>query len=90
LSIFVKRAGYKILEVPETPQEFVGQYLLIAYLDFFIREIGGHLYSEVPTGQGRMDIIILYHEQKYIVETKLWRGDKKFLAGKTVVSIARF
>ena len=38
---FIARAGYKILQVPETPQEFVGQYLLSAYLDQFVRTVGG-------------------------------------------------
>jgi len=79
---FIGRAGYKILEVPETPHEFVGQYLLLAYLDFFARKIGGHLYPEVPTGRGRMDIILLYRSEKHIVETKLWRGEKRYQSGK--------
>ncbi|MBM3242023.1 hypothetical protein FJZ31_37605 [Candidatus Poribacteria bacterium] len=79
---FIGRAGYKILEVPETPREFVGQYLLLAYLDLFVRKINGHLYPEVPTGRGRMDIILLYRDEKQIVETKLWRGEKRYQAGK--------
>ena len=79
---FIRRAGYKILEVPETPKEFVGQYLLLAYLDLFIRKIVGHLYPEVPTGRGRMDIILLYRDEKQIVETKLWRGEKRYQSGK--------
>jgi hypothetical protein len=79
---FIGRAGYKILEVPETPKEFVGQYLLLAYLDLFVRKIGGHLYPEVPTGRGRMDIILLYRDEKHIVETKLWRGEKRYQSGK--------
>jgi len=79
---FIGRAGYKILEVPETPQEFVGQYLLLAYLDLFVRKIGGHLYPEVPTGRGRMDIIVLYRSEKHIVETKLWRGERRYQSGK--------
>ncbi len=79
---FISRAGYKILEVPETPQEFVGQYLLLTYLDLFVRKIGGHLYPEVPTGRGRMDIVLLYRNEKHIVETKLWRGEKRYQSGK--------
>ncbi|MBM3240649.1 hypothetical protein FJZ31_30565 [Candidatus Poribacteria bacterium] len=79
---FIFRAGYKILEVPETPKEFVGQYLLLAYLDLFVRKIGGYLYPEVPTGRGRMDIVILYHDEKHIVETKLWHGEKRYQSGK--------
>ena len=30
---FIARAGFRILQVPETPQESVGRHLLLAYLD---------------------------------------------------------
>ncbi len=79
---FIGRSGYKILEIPETPREFVGQYLLLAYLDLFVRRIGGHFYPEVPTGRGRMDIILLHRDEKQIVETKLWHGEKRYQSGK--------
>ena len=29
-----------------------------------------------------MDIILLYRDAKYIVETKLWRGEKRYQSGK--------
>ena len=38
---FIARAGFKILHVRETPKEFVGQYLLYAYLDQFVRIVRG-------------------------------------------------
>ncbi|MBI1925399.1 hypothetical protein HYR99_14250, partial [Candidatus Poribacteria bacterium] len=79
---FIKRAGYRILEVPDTPQEFVGQYLLFAYLDAFVRQIRGFMYVEVRTGRGRMDLIILHKGDKYIVETKLWRSQRRYDQGK--------
>ena len=79
---FITRAGYKILQVPETPQEFVGQYLLSAYLDQFVRTVGGAMFLEVPTGRGRMDLLISYNQQKYIVETKIWEGARRYAAGK--------
>ena len=79
---FITRAGYKILQVPETPKEFVGQYLLSAYLDQFIRTVGGTMFLEVPTGRGRLDLLILYNQQKYIVETKIWEGERRYTAGK--------
>ncbi len=79
---FVKRAGYRILEVPSIPKEFVGQYLLMSYLDMFVLEIKGFIYPEVPTGRGRMDIIILHNGRKYVIETKLWRGEKIFMEEK--------
>ena len=79
---FVARAGFKILQVPDTPQESVGRHLLLAYLDQFVKDIGGFMHIEVQTGRGRMDIIITHNQQKYIIETKIWRGDSRYQAGK--------
>ena len=79
---FIARAGFRILQVPDTPQEFVGQYLLYAYLDQFIRSVRGSMYLEVQTGRGRMDLIILHNNRKYIVETKIWEGERRYQSGK--------
>ena len=79
---FIARAGFKILQVPDTPQESVGRHLLLAYLDQFVKLIGGFMHIEVQTGRGRMDIIITHNQQKYIVETKIWRGERRYQAGK--------
>ena len=79
---FIARAGFRILQVPETPQEFVGQYLLCAYLDQFVRSIGGAMFLEVQTGRGRMDLLITCNYRKYIVETKIWEGVRRYEAGK--------
>ena len=43
---FIARAGFRILQVPETPQEYVGQHLLFAYLEQFVQIIGGMMYLE--------------------------------------------
>ena len=79
---FIARAGFRILQVPDTPQESVGRHLLLAYLDEFVRRIGGVMHIEVQTGRGRMDILITHNQQKYIVETKIWRGNSRYQAGK--------
>ena len=79
---FIARAGFKILQVPDTPQESVGRHLLLAYLDQFVKSIGGFIHVEVQTGRGRMDIIITHNQRKYIVETKVWRGDRRYQTGK--------
>ncbi len=79
---FIARAGYRILQVPDTPQEFVGQYLLFAYLDEFVNMVRATMYMEVPTGRGRADLIIGHKGQKYIVETKVWRNEKTYQMGK--------
>ena len=79
---FIIRAGFRILQVPDTPQESVGRHLLFAYLDQFVRLVGGVMHIEVQTGRGRMDLIVTHNQQKYIVETKVWRGDNYYRAGK--------
>ena len=79
---FIVRAGFKILQVPDTPQESVGRHLLLAYLDQFVKLIGGMMHIEVQTGRGRMDLIITHNQRKYIVETKVWRGNNYYQAGK--------
>ena len=83
---FIARAGFRILRVPDTPQEFVGQYLLYTYLDQFVRSVRGDMYLEVQTGRGRMDLIILHNGEKYIVETKIWEGERRYQAGKKQLS----
>ena len=80
---FIARAGFRILQIPDTPHEYVGQSLLFAYLDQFVRLVGGHMYLEVQTGRGRMDMLILHNARKYVVETKIWEGDLLYEAGKT-------
>ena len=79
---FIIRAGFRILQVPETPQEFIGQHLLFAYLDQFVISINGTMYMEVPTGRGRMDLLILHNQRKYVVETKIWRSERLYTEGK--------
>lgn len=79
---FIVRVGFKILQVPDTPQGYIGQHLLFAYLNQFVQIVGGTMYLEVQTGRGRMDLLILYKNEKYIVETKIWGGDTHYQAGK--------
>ena len=79
---FIARAGFRVLQVPDTPQEFIGQHLLLAYLDQFVQLVGGVMSLEVQTGRGRMDLLIYHNRKKYIVETKIWEGNNRYQAGK--------
>ena len=79
---FIARVGFRILQVPDTPQEFVGQDLLYAYLEQFVSIINGTLFLEARTGRGRIDLLIFHKGRKYIVETKIWEGEKRYQAGK--------
>ena len=79
---FIARAGFRILQVPNTPQEYVGQYLLYAYLDHFVRIVGADMFLEVQTGRGRIDLLIIHNQRKYIVETKISEGVRYYQSGK--------
>jgi hypothetical protein len=79
---FIARAGFRILQVPDTPQEYVGQYLLYTYLDHFVSIAGANMFLEVQTGRGRIDLLIVHNQRKYVVETKIWEGDRYYQAGK--------
>ena len=79
---FIARVGFRILQVPDTPQEYVGQHLLYAYLDTFVRVVGANMFLEVQTGRGRMDLLLLHNQRKYIVETKIWEGNRSYQTGK--------
>ncbi len=79
---FIARVGFRVLQVPDTPQESVGRHLLLAYLEQFVLLVGGFMHIEVQTGRGRMDILITHNRRKYVVETKVWRGEVSFEKGK--------
>ncbi|MEZ4862443.1 MAG: hypothetical protein R3C14_14105 [Caldilineaceae bacterium] len=78
---FVERRGREAFKVTEMPQEATGQYLLSAYLDILMRQVGSETFVEVPSGPGRLDLIVVYQGQRYVVETKIWRGRAEFDKG---------
>ena len=40
------------------------------------------MHIEVQTGRGRIDLLITHNQRKYVVETKVWRGEVSFQKGK--------
>lgn len=78
---FVERRGREAFKVTPMPQEATGQYLLMAYLDLLVRQVGGDLFTEVQTGEGRLDLIVVYRGRRYVTETKIWRGPAAFEDG---------
>ena len=40
------------------------------------------MYLEVQAGRGRIDLLIIHKQPKYIVETKIWEGERCHRAGK--------
>ena len=67
---FIARAGFKILQVPDTPQESVGRHLLLAYLEQFVKRVGGMMHIEVQTGRGQNG------PPYYPQSAKIYRRDK--------------
>jgi GTPase SAR1 family protein len=57
----------------QKPYEKTGQFLLTAWLYQFVKSGAGELHYEVPSGIGRMDILLSYKNRKYIIETKINR-----------------
>jgi hypothetical protein len=55
------------------PYEKTGKFLLTAWMYQFVRSGEGDLRHEVPSGLGRMDIILTYKRKKYIIEIKVNR-----------------
>ncbi len=79
---FVARIGFRILQEPDLPRESIGQHLLATYLDAFVRTTRGNMYLELPTGRGRMDLVVLHRDRKYVVEFKIWGSERGYQSGK--------
>lgn len=80
---FIERRGREAFKVTPMPQEATGQYLLMAYLDIVVRQIGGAHFTEVDSGEGRLDLIVVHQGRRYIIETKIWRGPALYEEGLT-------
>jgi len=50
--------------------EAVYHFNLYRYLSSFLEGMGGWIYPEFPTGNGKIDILVQYNEQHYGIEVK--------------------
>jgi hypothetical protein len=80
---FIERRGREAFKVSPMPQEATGQYLLMAYLEAIIQQTGGVTFTEAPSGDGLLDLIVVYGKQRYVIETKIWRGQVQYERGIT-------
>lgn len=78
---YVQRRGFRAFDT-EHLKEGAWHYSLDGFINFFIARLGGDTLIEVPTGRGRTDILILYHNQRYIIETKIFTDAYAFQHGK--------
>ena len=66
----------------DRPLEIGGQYLLLSYLTAALDSIGGHITLESVNSAGEMDLLVFYRGARFIIETKVWYGLKRFEAGQ--------
>lgn len=78
---YVQRRGFQAFDT-ENLREGAWHYSLDSFLNFFIEQLGGQTYIEIPSGRGRIDILIRYQEQSYIIETKIYGQITNFKQGK--------
>ncbi|MBC2694503.1 MAG: hypothetical protein HF982_04345 [Desulfobacteraceae bacterium] len=71
---YIMQIGVSAFYTNKKPYEKTGQFLLTAWLYQFVEGGKGELRYEAPSGLGRMDILLIYHSHKYIVETKINRS----------------
>jgi len=76
--------GVQLLRSKKTyrPLEIGGQYLLLSYLTAALDSIGGYVALESINSAGEMDLVVVYQGTRFIIETKIWYGKKRFTDGQ--------
>ena len=72
---YIIQIGVNAFYKSQKPYEKTGQFLLTAWLYQFVEGGKGELRYEMPSGLGRIDILLIYHGHKYIIETKINRSN---------------
>ncbi|MDM8532814.1 AAA-like domain-containing protein [Anaerolineales bacterium HSG25] len=78
---YVRRRGFRAFDT-ENLKEAACHYSLDGFINFFIEQLGGQTYIEVPSGRGRTDILIRYRGRAYIIEIKIFSTPTNFKRGK--------
>jgi type II secretory pathway predicted ATPase ExeA len=78
---YVRRRGFRAFDTDHL-KEGAWHYSLDGFINFFIQCLEGQTFVEVPSGRGRTDIMILYKNQRYIIETKRFVNRYYFQQGK--------
>lgn len=81
---YIIRIGVAAFYSSQKPYEKTGQFLLTAWLYQFVEGGKGELRYEVPSGLGRMDILLTYRGRKYIIETKVNRASGNKIIAKAI------
>ena len=70
---YIAQIGAAAFYSTNKPMEVTGKFQLTAWLYHFVSEGMGELHYERRTGLGIMDIVLIYKNKKYIIETKVKR-----------------
>ena len=58
--------------------EAVYHFNLFSYLNAFLKEPGGKVIPEFPTGNGKIDLILFYGKNKYGLELKSFSNERNY------------
>lgn len=86
---YIIQIGVNAFYVSKKPYEKTGQFLLTAWLYQFVEGGKGELRYEMPTGLGRMDILLSYRGRKYTIETKINRANIDKTIDRAVEQLCR-
>ncbi|MCP4579968.1 MAG: hypothetical protein GY839_00005, partial [candidate division Zixibacteria bacterium] len=78
---YVHRRGFRAFDT-DNLKEAAWHYSLDGFIYFFVERLGGLTFIEIPSGRGRIDILIRYRDKSYIIETKLFSDNTYFKRGK--------
>jgi len=78
---YVRRRGFKAFDT-ENLKEAAWHYSLDGFINFFIEALEGHTFIEVPSGAGRTDILIVYKNNRYLIEVKVFSNITLHKKGK--------
>ncbi len=62
-------------------REAVFQFNLYAWLNEFLKRVSGLVYPEFPTGNGKVDLFIIYKGKRYALEVKSFSGLHQYREG---------
>jgi len=58
--------------------EAVYHFNVFSYLDAFLRNPGGKVFPEFPTGNGKIDLVIVYSQIRYVLELKSFTNEREY------------
>jgi len=80
---YVAQRGFRAFDTAHL-KEGAWHYSLDGFINFFIERLGGRTgaFGAMPSGRGRTDILILWRNKKYVIETKIFTDRSYFENGK--------